>query len=550
MDRPHLQQLLHCPASSKSFMEPSKWRYLVEGGENAIYEETPSSGSLDQLLRIRKQDLAIADQVVSLRTTKLSNDKAENGSDEDSNSYLEQVVVPLLKPYVDVPVSIQLQWSFVKALKRKTIGCGCIPNARKSSWKPKTNGDDLSSGNIESHVRAQLIPDYRRLPVTPTDLSSYTLFNPSTVLSVELKPKAGYLAFSPLVQPNHRIKYQHSRYVLKQKLCQLEQQGIRSGWSSGQVQQSHFDPLDLYSGNPKRLEKAIQELFRCPQNNLRISINKQLFLSKEKDGSPAYGSNAEEVCKEILSGWVGVDTMDFRSTMMENISNWLIAVFQLENVLQNLRRLQKLDIVDADGAILVYDRLVELCSGSHEEAQALLDNVVTCDNIGENSPLEDSPFAWSPDDTDNLIPTICHKVKDFERTLREAIPKLPSEEVLDRHHDELTKVIQSMRIPDCQYLLWNWLLSLTLNDISMFVTIQKLGGLAKGVDQALGSSPMTSSGGPGILKISRENDENIHLAYTIRIVDCDGKPSKKLRSRWKKEAPFGQLSKNSKNLQV
>ncbi|CAJ1940334.1 unnamed protein product [Cylindrotheca closterium] len=534
-------------------MDPSKWQYLVEGGENAIYEQTTttsSGGSFHQLLRIRKQDLALSDQMVScFSKTKACHDKAEN-----SKSYLEGVVAPLLEPYIDVPATIHLEWSFVAALKQQTMEHGCIPDARKSSWNlpPKINGDSLGSDNMERQVRAQLIPDYRMLPVTPTKDDDTHLIPATAVLSVELKPKAGYLACSPLVQPKHRIKYQHSRYVLKQKLYQLEQQEvIRSGWSSadGQVQQSHFDPLNLYSGDPERIQKAIQELFRCPQNNLRVTCNKQLFLSKEKDGSPAYSENAEMLSQDILSEWiggVGSSSLDVLSTMMINISNWLVGVFQQETVLQRLQKLQKLDIVDADGAILLYHRLVELCKGSHEEAQSLLDNVMTMlrKETDGTPPLEDSPFAWSQtNDSDDFLPNFCRKIKEFEKSLLEVAPKLPPEKFLDHHHEEMMKMIQSMDSSDCQYLLWNWLLSLTLNDISIFVTFQKVKVPFEKNFQELDSSPITTgSRSHGILKLPRENKEDdVHLAYTIRIIDCDGKASNKLRKRWKKEEPFALL---------
>lgn len=527
-------------------MDPTRWRYLVEGGEHAIFEETvSSSNSIHKLLRIRKRDLAISDQIDA------------GGADYDTEetdgskpqSYLETVVAPLLTPYVDVPVTIQLEWSFLKNLKRQTIAKGCIPDSRKSDWsleQSKMNGVGMGFTKVSKHVDAQLVPDYRKLPVTPRD-SPYALV-PSTVLSVELKPKAGYVAFSPLVQPKNRIKYQHSRYVLKQQLYQLKHQEIRSGWFSGLVQQSLYDPLDLYSGNTKRIQKAVRELFRCPQNNLRITCNNQLLLSKGEDGSPVYSDNAGVLCKDILSNWIRADDGDTRLTLEEHICSWLVDVFQQEEVLQRLERWQKLDIVDADGAILLYDRLVELCEGSHEKAQSLLDNIETSTEMQTNSPLISSPFSWSPcSEFDNMLPRFCQQVKDFESILLEAAAVLPPEDLLDHHRKEMVKMIESLQIPECQYLLWNWLLSLTLNDVSMFVTFQRVS--PKNCDHdVLGSTQLATCSDHGVLKLPlKDKGHQVFLAYTIRIVDCDGKPSKKLRTRRKKEEPFALLSQSNKD---
>lgn len=515
---------------------------MAEGGEHAIFEETMSSSrSPHQLLRIKIKDLAISDQIVSFLETEGVDDDMREANGAKSNSYISKIIAPLLAPYVDVPVIIQLDWSFLKMIKRQAIQRGCIPNARRSNWYlqsiPQRN--DICSSNFVKHVYVQLLPDYRSLPVTPSD-SCYALV-PSTALSVELKPKAGYIAFSPLVQPKNRIKYQHSRYVLKQRLYQLEDQEIRSGWSSGQVQQSTFDPVDLYSGNAERIQKAVRELFRCPQNNLRVTFNSQLLLSKGKDGSPAYSDNAELLCKEILSNWIPGDGVNFRSAVEENICAWLVTVFQKEDVFQRLKRLQKLDIVDADGAILLYSRLVDLCEGSHEEAQSLLDNVVTCTENDGTSPLESSPFSWPLGSDDDLLRRLCREVKSFERILLETTPELPSEDILDRHHEEMMKMISALNVSECQHLLWNWLLSLTLNDVSMFVTFQQMTVPSDNFDQIQDSSQMTSCADHGVLKLPLEGKAHVYLAYTIRIVDCDGKPAKKLRTRWKKEESFALL---------
>ena len=70
-----------------------------------------------------------------------------------------------------------------------------------------------------------------------------------------------------------------------------------------------------------------------------------------------------------------------------------------EEILEKLLSLQRLDIIDADGAILIYKRLRELC-GDH--ADDLLDSVFSLQqtfqgNDGQGAVVHTSPFEQPSD---------------------------------------------------------------------------------------------------------------------------------------------------------
>ena len=74
------------------------------------------------------------------------------------------------------------------------------------------------------------------------------------IYTVEIKPKSGV----PIVAKDGKTT---SRYRLHQKLKVAR--GERA-------EESAYDPLDLFSADETRIRRAVDALFACPQNNLRI----------------------------------------------------------------------------------------------------------------------------------------------------------------------------------------------------------------------------------------------------------------------------------------
>jgi hypothetical protein len=78
---------------------------------------------------------------------------------------------------------------------------------------------------------------------------------------VELKPKCGFLPSSACIASRHGIKREVARYQLHQQL-KLAQGKISAV--------SAYDPEDLFSGVPSRMQTALAALFAQPQNNMRL----------------------------------------------------------------------------------------------------------------------------------------------------------------------------------------------------------------------------------------------------------------------------------------
>jgi hypothetical protein len=118
---------------------------------------------------------------------------------------------------------------------------------------------------------------------------------------------------------------------------------------------------------------------------------------------------------------------------------------------------------------------------------------------------------------------------------------------------------------ELQYLLQLWFLSLAMCDVSFFVILRELpqcccpaerqeeslfgdktsyNNDTTSISSCFRIDELQSEGKPGILSFVSQTDTNgststrRRLAYELKVIDCDQKPAKKLRSRDKKEDLF------------
>jgi inositol-pentakisphosphate 2-kinase len=549
-------------------MNASEWRYVGEGAEHAIFSSFLSCDEISEesnerldvslplenstlLLRIRKRDLVASsvwkDDFERQTTTR------NLQRDDRSLYYIQHVISPSITPYIDIPKVIPLNWSFLKELHHRTVEGGCILPARRTDWEASQSTmakkDDASSSfEKEPHPFAKVLYDYRSLNHLWKNAAlqrNVGILVPNRCISIEIKPKAGYVAFSPLVHPLHRVKYQKSRFVLLQELHQ--QGNINKGWTkvSAPIKMSYYNPVDLYSKDASRMQKAISSLFSSPQNNLKVHYNGRPLI-----GHSIHSVASENYCKTMLFNLrPQYDSSEKSIKQVESIlGEWIVKILQHETILQQLLKLQELDILDADGAILTYDRLVELCAGSHEEAQSILDDCTlskeTCD---QNQLLKSSPFSlFENDRMDNddevIIESICDSISAFRALLMSSDPEAPTSNQMNEFHMQVATKVKSLNIEGCCFLLQNWLLSLAMSDASIFITLQQIEPTETGnISAGKGIVPIASNKDPGLLSFSAD-DKTTYLAYTVRLIDYDGKPASKLQSRHEKESPFCALS--------
>ncbi|CAN6722254.1 unnamed protein product [Malus baccata var. baccata] len=168
-------------------------------------------------------------------------------------------------------------------------------------------------------------------------------------ISVEIKPKCGFLPSSKFIDEGNSIKRSITRFRMHQALK----------FHDGEVSEySEYDPLDLFSGSKDRIHKAIKDLFSTPQNNFRVFLNGSLIFGGL--GGGAHSTNLairgafEDALKGVIQGGDGKRTKSFLQLVAETVHK--------SGVLDRLLEAQKLDNLDIEGAIhAYYDIISEPC---------------------------------------------------------------------------------------------------------------------------------------------------------------------------------------------
>jgi inositol-pentakisphosphate 2-kinase len=384
--------------------------------------------------------------------------------------------------YFDVPEPLTLSKKAADQLLIQATELGNIPETRIDKWKVHSRPF--------ADIPATLMQDFRHVPGSE-GLDTW---------SVEIKPKAGYITTSPLVHKLHRVKFEATRFSIQQRLLSL---GIsRKDWKRDPtLRPSKYNPLDIYSGSELRVNAALEALFMCPQNNLQLWHN------------------------DVLVHGLGINNL------LEEERAELIKLLRLllcsERVLSLLLRAQSLDVIDADGAVLVYSRLVFLCNGNETEADILVDNLSFDDDDRISSGgLKHSPFP-APD---------CPALKDLLNEIEKFDPVSTSEPERDSCNNAARALVDRLSKEGCVYLLKNWLLSLAMSDVSIMIAISTKIDL-KSTCSFWKMIRLQQNLQPGKI-MSREQE----VLYRVKVVDCDSKPAKKLRVRGEKEGLLRQLS--------
>ena len=496
----------------------SDWSYTAEGGKHAIFRYSPSSTALatdnkfhGHVLRIAKSDLVSSFHVneeESTSTSPCNYPANKDASTTASQTFQKNIIQPLIgHQYIDIGHTVHLPISFCSQLYQQTISSGLIPNARLSSWQKKKNRDSVCvSDSIEQDIAALLLRDYTTYLSPPLTCQLQTKPSSSKIFSVEIKPKAGYITTSSLVLPNHRCKYQSTRYTLQQELMRLGV--IQKGWQQQRqiastieddsgFTPSQYSPLNLFSNNINQIHIAISDLMNNMQNNIRIWY----------DGEQIFGLGCDvtvglDDCQMMLNIILGSNDDSTPSTINNtNIRDAITRIvstilYHEHDLLSNILSIQQLDVIDGDGAVMIYERLVQLCNGSNVEAEALLDEalLVPSDEFaadavdkkqsdGYRSISESSPFTF-PQHCKSLR-NLLDEIEKFDKYMRDHLQnKEAAATVNDYHNSNLDEsIINTAHIKSmdhinhlskegCIYLLQNWLLSLVLCDVSFFITFR------------------------------------------------------------------------------
>merc|ERR1712157_463702 len=113
------------------------------------------------------------------------------------------------------PRVIRLQWAFLSSLLRCALDGDQIPILRRRDWLARNN----TFVNNQPFAMGQLIRDHR--------------IHSTHSITVEIKPKSGYVSRSPLVNPSRKFKLLYSRYSLMQQL--LQTRNVTKNWMDSDV---------------------------------------------------------------------------------------------------------------------------------------------------------------------------------------------------------------------------------------------------------------------------------------------------------------------------
>ena len=580
----------------------SDWSYTAEGGKHAIFRYSPSSTTTTSstfnniefyghVLRIAKSDLVSAYYLVNQAESTSASTPYQvpnNCKSSPQQTFQKNIIQPLIgRQYIDLGDTVHLPISFCSQLYQYTISSGLISDARLSSWQK----NDCDSGCIstEKVIAALLLRDYTSYlssPLPPS-ASQQLQTKPSTskMFSVEIKPKAGYITTSPLVLPNHRCKYQHTRYALQQELMRLGV--IKKGWQQQQCNStsagfapSQYSPLNLFSTNDmNQIHNAISDLMNNMQNNLRIWY----------DGNQIFGLGSDvtvglDDCQMILNDLLGGNDNSKPSTtdttaILDVITRMMSTILHQEHdLLSNILSIQQLDAIDGDGAVIIYERLVQLCNGSNVEAEALLDEalLVSSDEFaadavekkqsdGYHSVAESSPYTF-PQHCKSLR-NLLDEIEKFDKYMIDHhLQKKEGKAVHDDHNDNNNldeSIVNTAHIKSighvnhlskegCVYLLQNWLLSLALCDVSFFITF-RIFSIDNYQEEVVTKCQSCDYSGivSCLLPTKNDNDapptlslsssSSVAIQYEVKVVDCDPKPAKKLRGRKEVEGKFSAI---------
>ncbi len=490
-DEPSSSPSAGAPSSSNhhdaASLVPTEWTYLAEGKLHLLLAYTDSRPRFkDHVLRLLKERHA-------------GEEKAHYHPAHE-RQYVDWVVGPVLgHQYVDGGVSLSVPRAFLAAVAQQIAPLRPVRRA--------VYGIDHRATTVEC------LRDLTRFFPVPRSPASG-----GPRLTVELKPKAGYCSRSRLVDPAHRIKYSLSRYQLMQQYRHelRRTDGLEPEWGD-LVQGPNLDysPSDLFSGDCATMKTALQALVRNPQNFCQIFVNSK----------PVYGrgqtdrEEAEDATQPLLCGGYRRE-VPREYQVLDDLMDAVAMILCQEPLLVRLGALQKMDVLDVEGAALVMRRLVALCDGKEDEALALLE-------VAELSAL---PHHESMTEGRK---TVCVSSALVQRL--EALLVVGKEGDLDAQHEAAKAAVGAFSTEECVVLLQRWLVSLGACDCSLMLSLRREPGRREARAQTTTSPGQLfysncSEGGGGM------------LSYFLQVVDLGPKPPTKILSKADMEAKIVALA--------
>ena len=551
------------------------WSFVAEGGQNACYAFEKSDVSpanfaannttdlyRNKILRVAKSDI-LRGAIASGHTPLTPNDaecrqfslimptlEASSSSCDANLRYILQVVRPLLGPqYVDVPQRATISTGFAANLWRVATSSGRVSQNRAKDWDcgeeernlRNNHQPALNDENSNRRIQATLLCDHKKISIPGfsmnTSLASEAASMPEeTCISVEIKPKAGYISCSPLIGPKRRIKLVRTKYWIHQQL--MAKGCLKKGWGplinnpGREIAVSTYNPLDLFSLEKNRIQHALHCLLEHPQNNLRVWYDEKIVIGQ--GAQELSNSQANSILRGAfpLTSGTCSGANDLQDAIVEAVSEILMK----EPLLSRLHNAQKFDFIDTDGAILIWNHLVQLCDGNLNKAENLVNQYQ-----GRIKKIDDIMMESKSRIEQNGLSALCNRIASF----REEIKNVQADEkFLSKAYKETSELIGHLNKEESVQVLATWLLSLSMCDLSFFVTLSPGTTSYTTCTSNLSSESIFSTqteDSLGSVVISHKGSAPAKYFYNVKVVDCEMKPSRKLRNREQSEAVMDDL---------
>ena len=340
------------------------------------------------------------------------------------------------------------------------------------------------------------MPDVTLLP-PPSSVSRPSLTTEQfTVVCIEIKPKFGYITSCATVRPQDvPLKHTTSRYRLHQQL-KLEQGKIEAA--------SAYDPVDLFSGEAERVQKALFAILDHPQNNLTLFINGQRWRedeTKKVESEPCLCKVAAEAlfpAAHLISAAENDEEIEENGYKME-LARLLRCIFQQEtSLLENILAAQCACLYDIEGVYRLYCHLL----GIAENLENATDGKEEQEDADDSSSLQ-----------------------------REFL-----------HHRQALDTLLSLPRDEALAVLRSYVISTTSKDCSIMITLRRCEEeneeekvLLENKRQEHDSSPLWSDVNRcGVLLLHHHSDASAgagvkyRYRYRIAVVDLDKKSLEKI----------------------
>ncbi|KAJ1964098.1 hypothetical protein GGI12_001644 [Dipsacomyces acuminosporus] len=321
--------------------EPSEWRYRGEGNENAVFAYVGNSPEIQGwLLRLSKCKQA----------DKRESDSAYIQEKLDTVAYSADVIGSLIgKEYILPQKLVAVSTQFMQQLA------------------------ELAEGTRPEHRTHKQISEHQCVATLTHDMLSSSLTDAADgeprdvcrTVTVEIKPKWGFLPSSDHISRRNAIKHRVCRYCMYQYL------------KHGSERVSTFCPLDLFSENRPRVLHALQCLSLSPQNNLHVFV----------DGHNVADSGSGPI-EDVFPQW-------------QELKASLADVILQESLFPRLKYLQRrLDPFDIEGILPKYQQAVS--AGTLDNSQPSIPEwIAAVDNFKQGEQALSSSSAKHTVDSDN-----------------------------------------------------------------------------------------------------------------------------------------------------